>query len=277
MVFLTISALSNRLRLKRSQCIILIFLFSLSLAVISFYFNPPRSWDIVRHSIWMNEIRTSGISLFDFVFNNKSGIGNAEYSNLYVFNFLRYIAVNISDNNFLLSAFCVFVNYMIIGWIIVDWEGLSEAKASISMTALLVLGAFSRVGAMFSNIRYPLASSLSVLAIYLYLCKKKPLYIYIILMALAMFVHPGVIMTIPIVVLSVFSFKNIIVEYISVFVITMLSNWISRLFDNAGNSYLQIIGRLYISYTSEEQYRGSRYGFYGSILIFIILSLKFTS
>ena len=270
-VFVIIVAFSRKIRLKKYQIRFMLFLLSLSLAVIAYNVNPPQNWDIVRHSAWMDDIRASGMSFFEFVFNNKSGVGYKEYSTLYVFNILRYFSISISKNNYFLSAMCVFINYMIESWIIVDWEEISKSNKPLNMITLLTLGAFVTLGGMTSNIRYPLASSLTVLAIYLYLCKKKPVAVYIILMGLALSVHPGVIVTIPIVLLSTFSFNKIIVEYCAVFIITVLSDWISHFLLNRSSQYLQIIGARYISYTSEGQYRSSRYGFYGSILVFVII------
>ena len=247
---------------------VLFTFFALSLSVIAYCMSPPYSWDIVRHSNLIDRIRQSGISFFDFLFDNRSYIGGKEYADLFVFNLLRYIVVITTDDNFLLPAICAFICYSIIGYITVDWKEISGKSSSSIALSLLLCFSFLSYDNVVSGMRNSLAACILGLAIYLYLCKKKRLYVFIILCFIALTIHPASLITIPFVIIAKFNIG--IVGYIVVFIVSLVSQIIAKWMSTSSVLYFRIVGQKFFTYTSEDQYRSSRAPLYTVLLLIVV-------
>lgn len=269
--FVCFSVFQNKLKITKIKNQVIFTLFALSLSVIAYCMSPPVTWDIVRHSAFMDRIRQSGISFFDFIFNNKSYIGGKEYADLLVFNLLRYIVVKITHNNFLLPAICTFICYSIIGYITIDWQEINGKGSNINTLSLLLCFSFLEYGNVISGMRNALAACILGLAIYLYLYKKKKLYVFITLCFIAATIHPPVsLIAIPFVIIAKFNIG--IVGYAFVFIASVIAQTVAKWLSTSDVLYFRIVGQKYFSYTSADQYRASRAPLY-TVLILIAIFL----
>lgn len=269
-LFAGLSIFQNKLKISKTQNQVLFTLFAFSLSVIAYCMSPPNGWDITVHSILMDQIRQSGISFFDFVFVNKSSIGSRGYADLLSFNILRYIAIKISDNNYILPAICTFICYSIIGYIAIDWREVNGKGSNITALSMLLCFSFLEYGNVISGMRNGLAACILGLAIYLYLYKKKRIYIFIVLCFIAATIHPAALITIPFVIIAKFDIG--IIGYISVFVASAIAQTVAKWLTTSDILYFRIVGQKYFSYTSEDQYRASRAPLY-TVLILIVIFL----
>lgn len=258
---------------KQFRC--LNVLFALALSIIAYNVQAPIGWDIIRHSDLINQIRYSGISLFDFLFRNSLDIGGSQYTELIIFNLFRYLVISFFKNNYILTAIFAFTNYLIIGEIIIDWRTDNPENPCFNLWLLLTIFGFMPYWGMVSGIRFSFSTVIAGAAIYLFLYKEKSIVIYIILMFIALTVHNGVVITIPFVILSKFSFKYNLGVYGIVFLVSFFSKNVAEFLIKTDVNYLQLIGNKYIVYTSEDQYRGSRYWLYSVELILLLLIILY--
>ncbi len=263
LLFIFLVALSKRIKISDKQMKLLFFLFAVSLSCLAYYVNPPISWDLVRHEIWIESVRTSGISFQKFVFG-KSSIGGG-YVGLYTFNFLRWVIISITKNNRWLSTLCVFIDYVCVGYIFVDW--LTENR-KINILSLLLCFSFLPYVFAVSNIRTAFCASLLALGVYLYLYKKKRTVVFFILAFLAITVHPVGLIVIPFVFVAKRNWR--VQAYIILFAISFLSSTIAELMLDSKYIFFQMIGSRFLSYTSDEQYRSSRAPLYVVFLLIVI-------
>ena len=248
-------------------------LFALSLSYFAYYFKYSLGADLTRHYKWMDEIRNSHMSFIEFLLQNDKGIGNSSYVDLYTFNILRYFVISISDKNNLLSALCVFIDYLIIGYIFIDYSFQLRKNCRISILTFLLCFSFLPYVFAASGLRNALGACLMALGIYLYLFKQKSVVILIIITFLAMTIHPIVLITIPFVIMAKKGFN--VTAYFVVFIISALIPVIARIMLNSDIRYLKLMGRKYFKYTSEEQYFASRAPLYVVILLISILLLYY--
>ena len=230
--------------------------------------TPPNGWDIMRHSSLMDTIRQSRISFLAFLFANDSYIGGREYANLFSFNFLRYIVIKITNNYFLLPAICAFICYSIIGYITIDWQETNGKSSNMIALSFLLCFSFMNYTNVVSGMRNSLAACILGLAIYLYLFKKKSLYVFILLCFIAATIHPASLITIPFVVIAKFNIG--IVGYVGVFIISAVAQSVAKWMSSSNLLYFRIVGQKYFTYTSEDQYRSSRAPLYTVLLLITI-------
>lgn len=266
--------ISKYIRYSKRQQQLLFFLFAIAMAVIAFYAEPPMDWDLYRHLDWMDNIRHSGLSLYEFLFQNPKNIGG--YSTLISFNFLRYIVCQLTTNNHWLPCICVFLVYLIIGYIMTDWYQTSGFKDKIGLLSLLLCSSFLPPLHALSGMRTALAAALMGLAVYLYIYKKKKLIVFVFLSFLAVTTHQVVLFAIPFVFLSrVKAGKK---GLLLVLLASLSLNTIARWAINSDFTYLSTIAKAYIIYTSETQFRGTIYTLLADIILmaaFLILYLVF--
>lgn len=261
-VFFLILLLKMRSCSKRKQKL-LFFLVALSLSTIAFYTEPLPTWDLARHFALMDTIRNSGISLMDFLFYNTRNLGS--YQTLFSFNFLRFVICKLTLNNHWLPCICVFIDYLIVGYIMLDWYVSNSPTERIGILSLLVCFAFLPLIHAISGMRNALACSLTGLAIYLYLYKKKPLLIPIVLFFISATVHPVVLFTIPFVCLARYHIGKKGIGF--VFLLSLSLNKIAQFFSNSSIPYISTLAKKYIAYSSESQYWGGNYPLWGTLIL----------
>lgn len=246
-------------------------IFVLSLSVIAYNMNPSISWDITFHCEYMNQIRGSGMSFTDFLFNNKNSVGGSEFKSLFMFNILRYLIAKITKNNYLLPAVCVFIDYSILGYVIIDWSLNNNGNYKTNLFTLLLSFTFMPYVHTASGMRNALCASIMGLAVYLYLYKGKNIILLIVLTFIATTIHPAAIITVPFVFLAKLKMGSL--GFIAVFAFSLLAEPTAQHLAGSQISYLVLIGRKYLNYTSETQYRAARAPLYGVLLVTAIFLL----
>lgn len=256
----------KKIRLSKRQFIFLwaFFVFSLSVFAYNQSLNYINS-DMVRHSSSMNQIRNSGISFLNFLFNNVNSVGGLSYNNLFTFNIIRYIVIKITSNNLLLPAICTVIDYSIIGYIIADWSYQNNGKYRLDFFTLILNLAFTPYVYVITGLRNALAACLIGLGAYLYLYKKKKITILIVLSLMAVTVHPAALMTIPFIFLAKLNIEFL--GFAAVFLISALAKPAAEFFSNSTISFLALIGRKYLIYTSDNQFRAGNASLYAVLII----------
>lgn len=263
---------SNVIRYTRSQKKALVFFLAISIAILAFHANPPVGWDLFRHFIYMDNIRNSEISLFRLLFNNPSRIGG--YPTLFCFNLLRYIICHFTENNHWLPAVCVFLDYGIVGYIMLDWYETSGFREKFSFVVPFLCCTLLPPVHAFSGMRHALAACIMGLSIYLYIYKKKKIIVFIALAFVAITIHQAVLVSIPFVFLSRVRLgkKGIL----AVVCISFSVRSIAELFQNSRYMFLTTIANKYFHYSSESQYRASVYPLWADMLLVLsFLALYF--
>lgn len=249
-------------------------LFSFALALLAYNMNPPDGFDLVNYQfVFLNQIRHSGMSLVEFLFQNGTTVGGADYTNLYTFNLLRYFVASISQNGFLLPAICVFIDFSIVGYIMGDWSMSTKGRLQFNPLALFLCFSFMPFVHCASGLRNALCASIMSLGIYLYLYKKKNILVFFFLSFVAATVHIAALIAIPIVLLA--RLKIGWIGYGMVFVFSLLAQYVTEWMATSGIAYFQVVSRKYVQYTSEEQYIGSRAPLYTVLLLLVFFMLAF--
>lgn len=242
------------------------FLFSLSLANIAFFKIPPKNWDLTFHFALMKQIRRHSLSLFDFLFRNPYGVG--EYTELPTFGIIRYVICRFTNNNHWLPWTCVLIDYVIIGYIMIDWSKDHEKDNKVHLSSLLLC--FSMLPFIHANsgMRNALSAALSGLAIYLYLYKRKNILIFSALLFLSLTVHPASIICVPFVFMAKFDVKKayLIIIFSASFFVKSLAEFL----ENSSKPLIALIAKKYLTYSGKDQFWGGKVALY-SCIIFICL------
>lgn len=266
--FIAIFFLSNR-KIKKNQYKIIVALFVVSMTIEAYGMDiGPLGGDIIRHFNQLKDIKNSSLSFFDFVFNPSTSVSIARYSQLYSFNIIRYLIAFLTDDYYWLPTICVATETIIYIYILSDWNVANNGYWKTDVLSLLIYFACMPFIFAISGIRNVLAISIAGLAIYLYLYKNKHIWIYILLNFIAATIHPASLLTIPFVFFAKLNLKKS--GIIAVFFISLGSSFVANLLAHSNIPYFQIIGREYYTYTSEDQYRSSKFMLYGDILLLII-------
>lgn len=270
-LFMILSFFIGKISLRKKTFFVLWLVFVCSLSIMAYNVKPLQTWDIVRYGVAFDQIRSSGITFFDFVFKNVSSVGNASYTNLISFNILRYFAVHISDNNYFLTSVFIFIDYCIFGYIVIDWSTENESGYKFGILTLLLNFSLLPLYGNVSGMRHPFASCIMGLAVYLYIYKKRSLWLFLFLSFIAITIHPAAIITIPFVFLA--KMEMGVVGFVVVLVIPIVMNPLAKYIANSSYYFIAFLGKKYLTYTADEQYRGPRTYLYFTIIICIMFLL----
>lgn len=270
-IFAILTVFSNKMKLSLSQIRGTFILLALSLAVIAYNMTPGSNWDIVRHSEYMDEIRRSGLSFSDFLFHNKAAVGGSEYADLYVFNILRYFVISVWNNNLLLPAICVFIDYSIVGYIATDWSASTGNGGKVDVLTLLLCLTFMPYFHASTGMRTALCACIMGLAIYLYLYKRKNIFLFVVLALIAISVHPIGIIAIAFVFLAKLNIW--IAGFVTVFIVSVSLPYAAKWMSASEIPYLAYIAKKYFQYTSDSQFVSDWVPLLGVLVISAILLL----
>lgn len=266
--------LSRRFHITKTQFAFLWGMFSFALALLAYNMNPPDEFDLVHYQFgFLNQIRYSGMSLVEFLFQDGTTVGGPDYTNLYTFNLLRYFVVSVSKNNFLLPAICVFIDFSIVGYIMADWSMSTKGRLQFNPLVLFLCFSFMPFVHCTSGLRNALCASILSLGIYLYLYKQKNILVFIVFSFMAATVHMAALIAIPFVLLA--RLKLGWTGYGIVFAFSLLAQYVTEWMATSGIAYFQVVSRKYVQYTSEEQYISSRAPLYTILLLLVIFILAF--
>lgn len=272
-VFIIDNIALKRIRISKKWIMLSFVLFSLSLSILTYYLNPPLNWDLSRHFYCLDNIRNSGLSLNEFLFHNKLAIGGKEFTSFVFFNLIRYVIVKLFDNNQMLPCFCVFVDYLIVGYIMVDWSHENAKNGKVKFTSLLLCFTFLPLIHAASGMRTALAATIMGLGIYLYLYKRKKIFVFIVSSIIAVTIHPVMLIAVPFVFFA--RFETGVKGLVMVFVVSFLIERSAIYLVSSKYSYLARVAYLYKRYTSADQYRGGRYSLFGVLIIICMLIVIF--
>lgn len=272
-IFFTGIIAAKKIKVSKKWIKFSFLLFTLSLSIFAYYLNPPSNWDLSRHFYCLDSIRNSGTSLSEFLFHNKSSIGGKEFTSFVSFNLVRYVIVKLFDSNHMLPCFCVFVDYLIISYIMVDWSSENAKNGKVKVTSFLLCFTFFPLIHAISGMRTALAATIMGLGIYLYLYKEKKIFIFIVPSIIAVTIHPVMLIAVPFVFLA--RFKLGVKGLIIVFAVSLLVERGATYLLSSKYSYFARIAYLYKRYTSGDQYRGERFSLFGVIIIILVLIVIF--
>lgn len=262
-LFIALIFVYGRIKIKERTMKVLFFLFALSLANIAFFKEPPRAWDLTFHLAYMDQIRNSSLSIFEFLFHNTSWVGG--YRFFFTFNLIRYVICQLSENNHWLPWTCVLIDYCIVGYIMYDWSRDHEKNGKVNwLSVLICFGLLPFIHAN-SGMRNALAFSLMGLGIYLYSYKKKKLLVFLILSAMAVTIHPSVLICIPFVFFARFNLRK--KGLIAVFAVSVMIEWAARYLASHATGLFQTVGSLYLTYSGAGQFRLSPVILFGTLAI----------
>ena len=267
-LFLIFLCIKKRIRLSRRLMLLLWGFFTVSLATVAYNIDLKPVWDAVRHFSIIDRIRASGSSFWKFMNPMTQAIqGNSEYTSQITFKVIQWVVARFTDDNYLLLFFTTFIVYGIIGYINYDWSKDHNAFSILSIALCFLFLPYLYV---VTGIRNGLAATIAGLSIYLYLYKKKSLWLYIALMLFGSTIHPAILLTVPFVILA--RLKVGLKGVLGVLIILFVSPWIARWMAAANVLFFRLIGGKYLSYTSDTQYRNARFALYSVLVLTAIFS-----
>lgn len=247
------------IHLKRQKIIHkkLLLILVVSLALLSMCINPIPSWDLYRHYIFLEDIRSNGIGFYDFLFDNRMRIGGSDYVTLISFNILRYM-VAITGIYSLLPFIMTLITYLIWFYITVDWckeHRINSLDIMFSLILSLVMMPYIFVN---SGLRNTTASAIVGLGIYLYLYRNHSLAKLVVLSIIAFTIHPSIAH-----ILLVFSISYLFKSMkLATFILILLTNVIPILCTFFYNSEFEILRKLAYSFSIYTANRFEDLNFY---------------
>lgn len=260
------------IRIKHSyrMDVIAFVLFAVFLAIVVFHSIPV--YDLYQHYLFVKTIQVSGANYIELIISPPLGW---EHNRFYlVFDLLCYFNAKIGIFN-LLPAFMVMIDYLIFGYISVDWHRKNFLYKGYFIS-IMISFAFMPFLHAAAGMRNAAAISVAALGIYLYFEKKASCIVFAVLVLLGLLIHPAVIIILPSVFLAgkKMNYKNILF----VFIIILSLHKIAIVCTLSSFSFIRMLGNAYLRYSSAEQYVSSRrYLFFDIICIFIFLFCLFMS
>jgi len=239
---------------------IILWGFTFSLAGIAYKANPL--WDLSQHFSYMEKIQEAKISLEELC---RTGIEPYEHNRSYwLFNVLCYAAVKI-DNFHLVPFIMVLADYLICTYITFDYQkSHSIYQKEYFLSVFICFSVMPFVHAV-AGMRNANAACLVALAVYLYLEKCRIFFYSLVLIILALLMHPSVMLVLPALIFAKRKLTYKIFMIIGI-VITLIPVT-ARFFNTLPILFLNRIGHLYLFFSSPEQYINSRRYLYVDILI----------
>lgn len=171
-------------------------LLALSIAVIAFRLKPGPGLDLYRLHQNVDAMRAAGGGLI-----HRMGAVQSRYSGMLAFNLLCAM-VSFFENNGWLSAVAVFGTFSMLLWVLLDFLKKEEYGSDALLPAVAIVFMGVQVQYAFSGVRNALAVAMTALGIYWLLYRRQRRAGAIVLLALAMTMHPIVLAVIPTAILS---------------------------------------------------------------------------
>ena len=240
------------------------------LRAMQFHVSSGDNMDFARHLYMMQLVNRSGYSFFEYVFLH----GDAFSTNItlrfnYAFNAIVYLISKYTTNYYIISWLFIFIDYAIIAYIGMDWwKSQGGRKGFMALYEMLIcFSMFPYIHAV-SGLRTSLAACIMALAIYLYIYKNRSLKTFVIVTIIAAVFHAAFITAVPFAIIAkkVDRKKGLIISLIGSISISLIANLLLR----SSNRFLYSIAVKYMQYTGEEGYRGTRFCYYGVIVICLL-------
>ena len=166
------------IKLKKKFVFLSFVALGLAYGIIAYHIVPPYEWDLYRHYVVLDITRKDGIKYL-----LKYSIYKNQYGSV-----LLFYLISLLPNNAFLQFIAIFIEYLILGYIVTDYLG-DEIKSRDIFVIILLHFAMNNIALTVSGVRQTLAFAIISLGIYLDISKNKiisiPIYIFGVL------VHPG--------------------------------------------------------------------------------------
>lgn len=239
-----------------------------------FHVTSSDNMDFARHMIRIQYINNSNMSLYQFLFGGgDSFTTNISLKYCYVFNFIMYFAAKCLKNYYIIVWLFVLIDYSIIAYIGIDWwKGQKRRNFAMGLFEMLVCFSLLPYVHAVSGLRTAMASCIMALALYKYLYKGERFLRLVIITILAALFHPGIILAIPFAILAkkVDRKLGLIITIVAGFLVSV----VAQVLVHSSNSFLYAIALKYLQYT-EGGYRGTRFCYYGVIIICILVIIQY--
>lgn len=254
--FWTASAVSfiSQREIVRRQQRYLFGSFVVALAVWALLWDPAPYYDSFRHFIWLDQIRSQELSLWEFLTEGFSGSRTGNYKGLIAFNILRHVVTKLSNDNHMLPFVSTTICYLIFYYIVTDFFKDKKIKYSLLFPSCVLCFSFMPYFMVVSGIRNALAASIAAFVLYQRIHKNKGIIYYIVGALIVITVHPSLM--IPIAVGLVYPiFKGARSFYLLFIGMAFLSLGVNILM-NSNISFLAYIGNAISYYLNEGKYFG---------------------
>lgn len=257
---------SSKIKCSKYTEYLIFFMFSFVLAVIAYHAQPM--WDLSIHFSYMKMIEESKVGYLQLL---TKGFYQYSHNRFYLlFNLLCFLSVKL-ENYHLMPFIVVLIDYLIIGYISVDWSRHYKVLFNIYLPSQLLTWMLMPYMHAVAGMRNANAACLAALALYLYLEKKKSILLSLSILLAALFMHPAIIAVVPFMILSRYRLNWRQLTMVVAVVIGIKQ--MAVVFSLSTNEFLHLIGRLYLQYSSNAQYRNSRRYLYADLLFIAIYLL----
>lgn len=258
----------NKRRIK-----LFLILFVAGLSIMAYLFVPDNTYDLYRHFLYMDEIRHSGYSLQELLFqafNRNQTIGR--YPTLITWNVLRDVLAQI-DNNHLLPMVCTAISYSVFAYIVYDWFNSNGFSFTKILLTIFVMFSLLPVLMVVSGIRNATAFALVSLGIYKWLYQKKSVVLFLILGLVSVFLHTSSVVPIVIALLARFvkGIKSIVIIAIAFLSLTMFMNYAV----NSNIPVLRDLAERFLYFNEDYKYGGEKLNYICCLVTCVICLLPF--
>ena len=240
---------------------------AVSLAVITMCVNPTKYWDIFRQYELLDNIRSSGIGLVEFLFDNKLRIGGSDYKSLFAYNLLRYLVVSLGNNR-LLPFIMTAITYLIWSYITIDWVKEHPMTGNDIIISMMLSGVLMPFIFVNSGLRNTTAAAIAALAIYNNFYKKHRIIELIILFVVAFTIHYSMVYVIVVYILTKLCRTKIAIALL--FVWTNVIPLIANQFKNSQYEVLRKMASSFAIYTGRRGFSINYYLLGAYIVMFAL-------
>lgn len=214
-------------------------LFAASYGIMAYHVEPPVEWDLYRHFLELDRIRSGGLWYLLRVGIYREQIGGS----------LLFYAVSRLPNNHFLPLVSILIEYAIFAYIVSDYCEENHLNCRYVFLILLLHFSMTDISWTISTIRQPLAMSLMALAVYLDLVKRKKWGIFFYFLGFS--VHPGSVGVI-VIRLAFILYKRKIPVHILLLFWSAFSSIISEWFSKSSFYWIKYIGDMLYSYVFSD-------------------------
>lgn len=256
---------------------IIYILLVLMLVYVSTKFNvtPKDNMDFVRHSYRIDALRRTNMSFMDFVFGNRYTFTyNSSMKYCYGFSIAQYITAKFFKNDYVLVWTFILIDYSIISYIGIDWWKNTRHK-NVIMVVYEMLICYSMLPFIHavSGLRTGIASCFCALGIYNFLFKNKSLANFIFCFLISVSFHSLIIIALPFILIA--KYIKTREGLIMVLAISLGTSLFVNVLSRTSLGFFSMLARKYLEYTAEDGYRGTRFCYYGVIVISFLVFLQY--
>lgn len=259
-----------KFKLKQEKCLFVIVLFAASFCAM--FIAPKTIYDIARHYETILTIKSSSMDFIDYIFNSFL-ITDFNYQFTYSFNAMNYIIAKYLPVNtlpFIAFSLC----YGVFGYILFDIKKRNDFNNLYVALSFFLMNCLLPILYIYSNVRNPIAAAVMALAVYLKLYKELKLFNFLLLVTIAVTMHPMVAVALPFLFLAKFKFDPkglfLFVPYIVFLPLIM------EMFQTSENLVLRYVGYKYYSYTVLHEFSQGLFFYVTPLtIVFLVLVLTF--